>query len=158
MIEPPFRRKRIRLDRQVYSWSGTVFSVTLSIADKEPIFARRLHARPVFDSIFQGPLSLRTQCYAACLMPDHLHLLVRPRACDLVWALQQWKSWTTRCVHALGWIGPVWQRSFYDHALRAEEDLKAAALYIVNNPVRSGLVGDWRSYAYSWCWGESPSR
>ena len=117
-------RKRIRLDRQVYSWPGTAFAVTICTVNKQPIFGNDRYARPVFDSILDGPLAVRTRCYAACLMPDHLHLVVAPQECDLVWALQQWKSWTTRRLHALGWRGPVWQRSFYDHVLRSDEDLE----------------------------------
>jgi REP element-mobilizing transposase RayT len=133
-----------------------VFSVTVCTADKQAIFAHPGHARLVFDSILHGRLTLRTECYAVCLMPDHVHLLVAPRGCDLVWALQQWKSWTTRRLHALGWRGPAWQRSFYDHALRGQEDVKAAALYIVSNPVRRGLVAHWKDYPYGWCQGHSP--
>jgi len=49
-----------------------------------------------------------------------------------------------------GYIGKVWQRSFYDHALGCEEDLIKVAEYIVYNPVRKGLVKDWREYRYSW--------
>ncbi len=42
----------------------------------------------------------------------------------------------------------VWQRSFFDHALRDEESLEAVARYIVSNPVRAGLVEDWRDYPF----------
>jgi hypothetical protein len=34
----------------------------------------------------------------------------------------------------------LWQKSFYDHGLRSEEDLKGIARYIVANPLRAGLV------------------
>jgi len=44
----------------------------------------------------------------------------------------------------------LWQRGFYDHALRKEEDVQKVAEYIVNNPVRMGLVEDWRNYRFSW--------
>ncbi len=40
----------------------------------------------------------------------------------------------------------MWQRSFFDHALRREEDLRKAAEYVLNNPVRDGLVEDRRDY------------
>jgi REP element-mobilizing transposase RayT len=49
-----------------------------------------------------------------------------------------------------GFTGMVWQRSFYDHPLRKDEDLLKVAEYIIYNPVRKGLVEDWRDYPFSW--------
>jgi putative transposase len=147
-------RKQIRLDRQVYCSSGTAFSITIRTADKEPIFASECYARPIFDAVFQAPFALRTDCHAACLVPDHIHMLLAPREYDLVCALQHWKAWTTRHLHVLGRLGGIWQRSFYDHALRPGEGLTACTLYIVNNPVRRGLVSHWADYPYAWCRGQ----
>ena len=39
-------------------------------------------------------------------------------------------------------------RNDYDHALRADEDVLAAARYIVANPLRAGLVGSIRDYPF----------
>jgi hypothetical protein len=39
-----------------------------------------------------------------------------------------------------------WQKNFYDHVIRNSEDLKHQIYYIVNNPVRRGLVKDWDEY------------
>ncbi len=36
--------------------------------------------------------------------------------------------------------GAVWQKCFYDHALRVEEDIRPVAEYIIANPIRAGLV------------------
>jgi putative transposase len=41
---------------------------------------------------------------------------------------------------------PVWQPSFFDRALRWEEDIQAVARYIVANPLRAGLVTSLRVY------------
>ena len=46
--------------------------------------------------------------------------------------------------------GKVWQGSFYDHALRKDEDLLKVADYIVCNPVRKGIIQDWKDYPFSW--------
>ena len=53
--------------------------------------------------------------------------------------------------HRLG--GPVWQDGFHDRALRREEDLVAAARYVVANPLRAGLVqklGDYPHWDAIW--------
>ena len=83
-------------------------------------------------------------------MPDHVHLLMAPISENLIDLIGRWKSYTTRLMLEKGWKGKVWQRSFYDHALRKEEDVAKVAEYIVNNPIRRGWVKDWTEYPYSW--------
>lgn len=46
--------------------------------------------------------------------------------------------------------GPVWQDESFDHVLRSSEGLDAKVEYVLQNPVRKGLVGDW--HGYHWCW------
>jgi putative transposase len=97
-----------------------------------------------------GPIEEKTERYAWCLMPDHLHWLISPKKENLIKTIGQWKSYTGHLLGKVGLTGPCWQRGFYDHALRKEEDIEKVATYIVNNPVRKGLVNNWRDYAYSW--------
>jgi len=52
-----------------------------------------------------------------------------------------------------GHAGPIWQPGYYDHALRTEESLVAAARYIIGNPLRAGLVtriGDYPLWDCIW--------
>jgi len=44
--------------------------------------------------------------------------------------------------------GHVWARAFHDRALRKEENIHAAARYVVLNPVRARLVTRLRDYPY----------
>ena len=48
----------------------------------------------------------------------------------------------------LGQRGAIWQKSFHDHALRADEDLRMVARYIVANPLRAGLVEQINDYPF----------
>ena len=43
----------------------------------------------------------------------------------------------------------LWQKGYYDHALRLDEDVCDAALYIFANPVRAGLVAEVTDYPFS---------
>ena len=87
--------------------------------------------------------------YAYCFMPDHLHLLLLGEdKSSLHTFMRKFKQETSfefkrTCGNAL------WQRSYYDHVLRKEEALEEVALYILNNPVRKGLVDNYRNYAFS---------
>ncbi len=82
-------------------------------------------------------------------MPDHVHLLLSLDGCGkAVWGyVGIWKGlWTRRLAMKKG--SPFWQRTFYDHWIRSHEGREYAA-YIVGNPVRKGLVRDWREYPFT---------
>ncbi|HJZ04900.1 MAG TPA: hypothetical protein VI935_09660 [Thermodesulfobacteriota bacterium] len=42
----------------------------------------------------------------------------------------------------------LWQKSFYDHILRNEESVIETVRYIFNNPVRKGMVGEFKEYPF----------
>lgn len=42
----------------------------------------------------------------------------------------------------------LWQEGYYDRVLRAEEDARAVARYILENPVRAGLAPAPAAYPY----------
>jgi hypothetical protein len=52
--------------------------------------------------------------------------------------------------------GAVWQAGCYDHRPRSDEGLAKQARYIIENPLRKGLVRDWRDYPYAWCRHDLP--
>ena len=68
-------------------------------------------------------------------MPDHLHLLIgidgKTPLSDLI---RDFKRITARTT------GIKWQRNYFDHRLRKDESLAEKADYILNNPVRAGVV------------------
>lgn len=153
----PPRRKRIRLPAEIYADPGSVFLITICTADRRPLFAKRPLAEAVFDALLNGRLFGEARCQAACLMPDHLHLLISPNERNLTALLNAWKSYTSNLLHRKGVAGPIWQRSFYDHVLRNEESVHEAASYVVSNPSRTGLVVEWTEYPYVWAyWMEQP--
>jgi hypothetical protein len=49
----------------------------------------------------------------------------------------------------MGRHGAVWQEESFDHVLRSSEGLDAK-IYVLQNPVRSGLVSNWRAYQWAW--------
>ncbi|PRY93752.1 putative transposase [Hasllibacter halocynthiae] len=46
----------------------------------------------------------------------------------------------------------IWQRRFYEHHLRGEEERAAAVAYCDRNPARHGLVEDARDWPFSTAW------
>jgi REP element-mobilizing transposase RayT len=89
-------------------------------------------------------------CPVFCLMPDHIHMLwmsLGPGS-DQLLAVEFFRK------HARPHLHPFeWQRQGYDHVLREKERKRKAfqktAFYILENPVRAGLVETARDYPYS---------
>jgi putative transposase len=83
------------------------------------------------------------------LMPDHAHALISfPRSGKSIKSiLSQWKEWTAKQVRI------DWERDFFEHRLRREESLQQKADYILNNPVRAGLVQNTEDWPYVWLAG-----
>jgi putative transposase len=88
---------------------------------------------------------------AYCFMPDHVHLLVTGTAegADLRVFAARAKQLSghrfARMRHSR-----LWQEGFYDHVVRSEESRPAIVRYIIENPVRAGLVETAAEYPH---WG-----
>ena len=93
--------------------------------------------------------------YAYCLMPDHLHILMNPESANRTVSglVQTFKSQTSFW-YKREYGEPLWQRGFYDHIVRENEDLVRIAQYILDNPIRKGLVERTEDYPYSGRWDD----
>ncbi len=79
------------------------------------------------------------------LMPDHVHRLVCfPPDKIMSQVVGLWKRALVRN-HAVSW-----QRNFFDHRVRNEENDYYKSAYIPHNPVRAGLVENWKEWPYFW--------
>jgi len=83
-----------------------------------------------------------------CLMPDHVHLLVLNLRGSLMDFMRLLKGRTAQGLRK-SVSGAVWQRSFHDHLSRRTEDIAETLRYLLENPVRAGLVSEWPRYP--WC-------
>ena len=48
----------------------------------------------------------------------------------------------------VGGSGAFWQHESYDHVVRDEQELIRIVRYILNNPVKAGLVANWQDYPF----------
>ena len=80
-------------------------------------------------------------------MPDHLHWLIADAA-SMKQLVQSFKSYSTYAVRTLGHREKLWQRSYRDHVVRRDEDLRRVAESIIQSPVRRGLVDDASQYPF----------
>jgi primosomal protein N' len=102
----------------------------------------------------------KIKCYAACVMPDHVHLLIQPLPVQeagkegvypLPEILHSIKSFSAHEVNkVMKHPGPVWMDESFDRMIRSEADLHKTWDYIWNNPRTIGLVGPMEEYTYIW--------
>jgi putative transposase len=79
----------------------------------------------------------------AVIMPDHVHLLAIFHE-EMVKSISDWKQWTSKRLEI------EWQRDFFDHRLRSDESRSEKSDYILQNPVRAGLVELWEDWPHVW--------
>ena len=84
------------------------------------------------------------------IMPDHFHAIVVPRPGDTISQVMRFIKGRYARLHneRVPAFGAVWQPSFFDRAVRREEDLFQFIDYIEDNPVKAGLVLDPKDYPF----------
>jgi putative transposase len=94
---------------------------------------------------------VRVDLLAACLMPNHFHLVMRPHAAP---DLAKWMHWllTTyagRYHRRHGSSGRIWQGRYKAFAIQEDGHLVTVMRYVERNALRAGLV----AAAQTWPWG-----
>ena len=140
---PPRRPGTSALRRGRHSAYNHVYHITTCTRDRSPLLERFSTARSVINEMRREDQAGNTETLAFVIMPDHWHWLIRlsgRRSLSSIVSIV--KSFSARQINKeLRRKGPIWQRGFHDHCIRAEEDLANAARYIIANPLRAGLVG-----------------
>jgi len=147
-----FLRKKLRLGSIDYSSKEYVFFITICCQGQTPYFYNVSLAELIAREIERRNDVNNARIYCYTVMPDHVHLLMQIGK-DFDGSLQKWvssfKSFVAREAKHYHGIDKLWQKNFHDHLVRDEDGLLEIAEYILNNPVRKGLVQDWREYRFS---------
>ncbi len=143
-------RFRRRLPSTAYTHENAIFSVTTATRDRVRVFAKPAVAEGAVDVLRERSAFHLVRVLAFCVMPDHVHIMLSPsRTCDVPTFVGQFKNLAQRRGWTLGVRGAFWQQSFHDRVLRRDDDVATVASYILDNPVRAGLVRCSREYAFS---------
>jgi REP element-mobilizing transposase RayT len=150
------QRKNLRLQEYNYSNAGAYF-VTACTQHRACLFGDVIHNQlqllPAGKMIahYWQELPDKYPCFVLddfVVMPNHFHAIIMIdsstlQAVSLSEGIQWFKTMTTNAyiqgVHGLGWTpfeGKLWQRSFYDHIIRDEQELFIITDYITQNPAK----------------------
>lgn len=133
-----------------FSEPGRIYLVTAVVEKRIPLFYDFTCARRLIHELRAADALGLSHTWAFVVMPDHLHWLLELAGGGLSKTVMRVKSCSAIAINrALGHSNQrVWQKGFHDHALRAEEDLRDVARYVIANPVRAGLADSPRNYPH----------
>ncbi len=82
------------------------------------------------------------------VMPSHVHLFFELLRTGLKETLENFKGWTARRIAASVGLSQnrFWQREWFDHWSRSDEEDERIVAYIQRNPVKAGLVDNYRNW------------
>jgi putative transposase len=144
-----FKRKSHRLDPREYIGEKWSF-VTMCCEHRKPVFLDGNRARWITEVLHAEALLHQFIVDAYCVMPDHLHFLAFGKAptSNLLVLAKSFKQKTGYICQKETSVS-LWQKNYYDHALRANEESNGVAAYIWMNPVRKELCKNFEDYPFS---------
>ena len=136
----------MRLQNYDYSSKGAYF-VTVCVQNRMPLFKNEVASRMIekwINEIENKYKDVCIDCYV--VMSDHIHMILfinKENEVNLFQIMAWFKTMTTNeYIKGVktGIYEPfekkIWQRSFYEHIMRNDEDLLEKREYILNNPFK----------------------
>ncbi len=136
-----------------------IYAVTISTKARRCLSPE---ARTIALDALQHFHQQRYELFAACVMPDHVHLLIQPwpKANDengdvIFWnlsdLLRSAKSFSAHRINKLeNKSGSVWERERFDRYIRSDRDLAEKFHYITRNPWAAEVVRANEDYPWLW--------
>lgn len=124
--------------------------ITIATADRRPVFTEATFTHVCISLLADIATDQHIAVLGYCFMPDHCHLLLRVDGeVSLIDFVRTFKGRTTPVARTHGYPGSFWQRSFYDYLLRDADDEWKYLRYLLENPVRAGLIDVPLAYPFS---------
>lgn len=128
--------------RRLPHWhlDGSVYFVTFRVV-AEPLGPE--HRQIVLDHFKTGD-GKWYELFAAVIMPDHVHILLKPnKNVSLSRIIKGLKGVSARLVNAVRSTGrSLWQAESFDRIIRDQSEFDEKLRYMLNNPVKKGLIDD----------------
>jgi putative transposase len=140
------KKHRLSLD----GYKGTVaVAYTACTRNRATFFSKARHAELAVKVLIDEAPKWKCDVVIFQFMPDHVHVILKGvrEDSDTYRVMRMFKQKTGFLFSQAG-FGIVWQKDFYDHILRSEEDMSNHLRYILDNPVRTGLTRSWQEYPY----------
>ena len=147
----PVHRRPLRLPNVDYTSTDCLCFVTFNTDTASGVLLTEENGQLAWATLEEQLQDIGCTVYAACMMPDHVHLLLAPsgQGESVSEIVGRVKSCICLALRKERRCYLKWQTSFYDHILRdmerQEDEFYAIMNYIRSNPREAGL-GD--AYPY----------
>ena len=141
--------ERLRVQRAIFR----EMEAWLDRAERNAYLGQSIVVAMVVEAIHHRSQLRIWNMFEYVVMPTHVHLFFELNQGRLKDSLEDFKQWTGRKAGALvGLDGRrFWQREWFDHWSRSDEEDGKIITYIQRNPVKAGLVCDYLDWPYgSW--------
>ena len=125
------------------------YFLTICTRDRSRVFIEAAAVASVAAQLLRVADTERFSIISYCFMPDHVHALVEGihDASDFTHFVRIFKQ--ESAFHWRRTTGRIlWHRSYFDRVLRDHADTMSVVRYILENPVRAGLVTQPQDYPY----------
>jgi putative transposase len=139
-----------RLPREGAYLGANRYFITINVRDRQRLLTNAQLVETCRREVQSACEATGFQILVDCYMPDHLHLLLEglTGGSDLRKCIKQVKQRTSFHAIRLG-VGRLWQPGYHERIVRHDEDLGGYVDYILQNPVRAGLVQRASDYPYA---------
>jgi putative transposase len=125
------------------------YSLTFCTTLRNPLFTTHAVVGLVLEQIARAADEQECAVIAYCFMPDHVHVLVEGKSADsdgkkFIARAKQYSGFYHKREHG----STLWQRYGFEHVPRDEELTLVVAKYILENPLRAGLVKRVEDYPF----------
>ncbi len=140
------REKKHRLRPELYTGERIV-AYTGNVKNRDFLFSNDRAFYQIEKILLEALATHNCDAYIYLFMPDHFHFVLTGKNSN---------SNIKKCIDSFKqksgyWLYKnlpdfKWQKDYYDHILRSDKDLSNQIRYILNNPVKAGLVNCWKKY------------
>ena len=132
-----------------FSEPNRAYFVTTVTHCRQPVFLDLYCARDLVNCMKQIHQSKKALSLSWVIMPDHFHWLIQLNEMPLSKVMNELKGASSRIINQrLKTNKTLWQKSYFDRAIRDGEDIREVARYIVANPLRAGIVENIGEYPH----------
>ncbi|MBN2826306.1 MAG: transposase [Campylobacterales bacterium] len=144
--------KRVFLD-------GYSYFITIVTHLRQPILIEQIEL--LRESFKESKRYFHYRIDAIVILPDHLHMIITPQNANeypnIIKAIKynftkRYKSDNSipqSSSRLKDRMQPIWQKRYYEHTIRDEQDWNEKMEYIKDNPIKHGLVDIWHDWEYS---------
>jgi REP element-mobilizing transposase RayT len=125
------------------------YSLTWCCERRERVFTQQDRVDLVREQVLRACRESEFEVVADCFMPDHVHKLVRGRSPtangrQFIHLAKQYSGFYFKRTFKQR----LWQRYGHDRFVRNDGDVKTIVQYVIENPVRAGLVTSVEHYPF----------